>query len=229
MSLTLLEQARNYMTHWDQFWSQAEDRDWWESPTTEILDLLASLSPAHSPRVLDLGCGLGRHSIAFTQAGFSVTSIDSSITAVKFLQAWSQQLGFDIQILLGDFLNPCFRREHFDLVLSYNVLYHGFREQFALAIQHVYSVLKPAGLFFFTCPTRQDGKYGHGQEIKPHTYISTKSVVPGDIHYFSDEVDLDILLNGFRLLSRVKDEGYFLNQGTQQFFSNWQVLAQKEG
>jgi tellurite methyltransferase len=217
------------MTHWDQFWSQAEDRGWWEAPTAEVLDLVASLSPASRPQILDLGCGLGRHSIAFAQAGFRVTSIDSSITAVQFLQGWTRQLSLDINILLGDFLNPCLRRDYFDLVLGYNVLYHGFREQFAIAIRHVHNLLKPAGLFFFTCPTRADEKFGHGQETAPHTYLSTKSITPGDMHYFSDETDLDELLSGFRLLSRIKDEGHFENRGTQQFFSNWLVLAQKEG
>jgi hypothetical protein len=49
------------------------------------------------------------------------------------------------------------------------------------------------------------------------------------MHYFTDEADLDALLAGFRLLSLVKDEGYFENQGQQQYFSNWQVLAQKPG
>jgi tellurite methyltransferase len=215
------------MTHWDQFWSQAEERSWWEAPTGEVLDLVASLSPTNQPAVLDLGCGLGRHSIAFAQAGFKVTSLDTSITAVKFLQSWAHQLGLDVNLLLGDFLTPCLRREYFDLVLSYNVLYHGFREQFAIAIQKVHGLLKPNGLFFFTCPTRQDGKYGYGQETAPHTYLSSKSIIPGDMHYFSDEADLDELLSGFRLLSRVKDEGYFKNHGIQQFFSNWQVLAQR--
>jgi tellurite methyltransferase len=172
---------------------------------------------------------LGRHSIAFAQAGFRVTSIDSSFTAVNYLQTWARKLSLDINILLGDFLNPCLRPGYFDFILSYNALYHGFREQFAVAIQHAHGLLKPNGLFFFTCPTRQDGKYRYGQETAPHTYLSTKSILPGDMHYFSDEADLEDLLSNFHLLSRVKDEGYFENQGVQQFFSNWQVLAQKEG
>jgi SAM-dependent methyltransferase len=117
--------------------------------------------------------------------------------------------------------------ESFDIVISYNVLYHGHRAQFAAAIAQVRSLLKPRGLFFFTCPTRQDGKYGHGEYVAPHTFLATRSITPGDMHYFADETDLVTLLAGFRLVSRDVDEGYWTNRGEQQFYSNWHVLAQK--
>ena len=120
-----------------------------------------------------------------------------------------------------------FPAESFDIVLSYNVIYHGYREQFAQAIEHVRVLLKPAGLFFFTCPTRQDGKYGYGEQVAPHTFLCTRSITPGDIHYFADEADLDELLAGFRQLSREKDEHYWDNEGVQQFSSYWRILAEK--
>jgi hypothetical protein len=63
--------------------------------------------------------------------------------------------------------------------------------------------------------------------VAPHTYLASKSVIPGDIHYFADETDLDTLLAEFRLLSRKKDTGYWDNRGIQQFYSNWYVLAEK--
>ncbi len=215
------------MTLWDQFWSNSEKRQWWEEPTQEVLELIGANSPHERAQVLDLGCGLGRHAIAFAQAGFKVTAIDGSKTAVKHLRDWASQLGLDTQTLHGDVLDPRLPKEFFDIVLSYNVIYHGYREQFEAAIQYVFRLLKPGGLFYFTCPSREDGKYGFGEEAAPHTYLSTKSIIPGDMHYFSNEADLDELLRDFVLLSRSKDEGYFENRCAQQFFSNWQVLAQK--
>jgi tellurite methyltransferase len=176
---------------------------------------------------LDLGCGLGRHAIAFAQAGFSVTAIDGSEAAIQHLREWAKQLGLAIRTLQGDVLDPRLTHDPFDLVLSYNVIYHGYREQLEAAIHYVYKLLKPGGLFFFTCPSREDGKYGYGEEVAPHTYLSSKSITPGDMHYFTDEEDLDALLAGFKLRSLVKDEGYFENRGQQQYFSNWQVLVQK--
>ena len=216
------------MTHWDQFWSQDGNQDWWKVPAPQVLELLASLSPASHPMILDLGCGLGRHSIPFAQAGFIVTALDTSLSAIQFLQASARQLNLDIGLLVGDFLHPGLHRNKFDLVLSYNVLYHGYREQLALGIHNAYQLLKSGGLFYFTCPSRQDGKYGFGLETAPHTYLSTKSILPGDMHYFCDQADIDELLAGFRLVSRTTDEGYFDNRGQQQFYSNWLVLAQKE-
>jgi tellurite methyltransferase len=215
------------MSLWDQFWNESEEREWWQTPAPDVLELIRSHSAQQRPRVLDLGCGLGRPAIAFAQAGFSVTAIDSSVTAIQYLREWANRLGLEMLIFQGDVLDPRLPEGYFDIVLSYNVIYHGFREQFKAAIQHVSQLLKPGGLFYFTCPTREDGKYGFGEQTAPYTYLSTKSILPGDIHYFSDEADLDELLKDFILLTRLKDEGHFINRGQEQFFSNWQVLVQK--
>jgi len=107
------------------------------------------------------------------------------------------------------------------------VIYHGTRDRMAKAIEHVWDLLHPRGIFFFTCPTREDGKYGFGDPIAPHTYAATKSITPGDIHYFASRDDLDEMLAPHRIVSALKEEGYWMNQGERQFFSNWQVLAEK--
>lgn len=177
--------------------------------------------------MLDLGCGLGRHAIAFAKEGFCVTATDASKTAIAHLKEWARALELTIEAKISDLLDDTLPASSFDIVLSYNVIYHGYREQFAQAIEHVRELLRPGGLFFFTCPTRQDGKYGVGEQAAPHTFRCTKSIIPGDLHYFADEKDLDDLLAGYLLLSRRKDEGYWDNKGVQQFYSRWLVLAEK--
>ena len=214
---------------WETYWLDRANHDWWERPAPEIMELIATLSPEACPRVLDLGCGLGRHAVAFALAGFQVTATDQSTAAVAHLDGWAAGLGLAIRTQVCDLLDNGFAPESFDIVISYNVLYHGLREQFSRAIAHIYTLLAPGGLFFFTCPTRRDGKYGFGEQVAPHTYLCAQSVTPGDIHYFADEHDLDILLADYRLLSRSVEEGYWNNQGTPQFYSNWQILAEREG
>jgi tellurite methyltransferase len=212
---------------WETYWNDKDNWDWWKKPAPEVMDLIRSLSPIERPKVLDLGCGLGRHAISFALARFSVTAVDNSPTAVQHLNKWAKSLGLSIETCVCDLLADTLPTENFDVVLSYNVIYHGFREQFAKAIQQVRKLLKLGGLFFFTCPSRQDGKYGFGEKVAPHTYRSTKSVTPGDIHYFADEEDLRELLSGFRTLACWKSEGYWDNKGEKQFYSNWHIRTEK--
>ena len=63
---------------WDAYWQDEDEHAWWERPAPEVLDLIRGLSPEAHPEVLDLGCGLGRHAIAFARAGFRVTATDGS-------------------------------------------------------------------------------------------------------------------------------------------------------
>jgi tellurite methyltransferase len=217
----------NEKQSWETYWGREDEHEWWERPDQDVLDLIRSQSPVERPHVLDLGCGLGRHAIAFAQAGYRVTATDASDRAIEHVSRWAKDLGLAITTKRCDMVDQGFSPSSFDIVVSYNVLYHGRREQFASAITHVHTLLEPGGLFFFTRPTRQDGKYGYGERVAPHTYLATKSITPGDIHYFADETDLDALLVGFRLLSRKKDAGYWDNQGIQQFYSNWYVLAER--
>ena len=212
---------------WETYWNKEENHGRWQRPAPEVVEFIKSQSPQEKPDVLDLGCGLGRHAIALAQAGFHVTATDASETAIAHLNGWKAKLGLAIQAKTCDVLDDGFARESFDVVLSYNVIYHGYREQFAQAIEHVRALLRPDGLFYFTCHSRQDGKYGYGEEVAPHTFRCTKSITPGDIHYFTDGPDLDELLVGFELVSREKHEGHWDNKGTRQFYSTWHVLAQK--
>jgi tellurite methyltransferase len=212
---------------WEWYWSNTDKHKRWKQPAPEVLEFIRSLSPMERPRILDWGCGLGRHSVAFALAGFQVTSADASSAAINHVDDWAKRLNLAIETKVCDTVANNFPAETFDIVLSYNVIYHGFRHQFKAAIRHIHQVLKRKGIFFFTCPTRRDGKYGYGEMVAPHTYRCSKSITPGDIHYFVDERDLDEMLIGFQTIKRWRSEGYWDNEGEQQFYSSWHVQVQK--
>jgi hypothetical protein len=133
----------------------------------------------------------------------------------------------NIRILQGDCSQDLFPPRSFDFILAYNVLYHGNKEQFSNSIGLISKWLKQNGLFFFTCPTRRDDKYGSGELVAPHTYTPLNSVHPGDIHYFANEADISDFLSRFATISTTVDEHYWDNDGIKQFSSYWQILAKK--
>ena len=208
---------------WDSVWDNDQNHDFWKQVDPEIVDLIQSQSPAHHPTVLDLGCGLGRNAVAFAQAGFDVMATDISSTATTHLQHWCEQLNLTIRTAVCDFTEDIFLPASFDIVISVNVLYHGYREQLVQGVQHVRRWLKPGGLFYFTCPTREDGEYGMGKVLAPHTF----ELEPGHQHYCADKIDLDDFLVGFEFLFRKRREHEWEKEGVPCFSSRWQVLVKK--
>ena len=187
----------NNRSSWDSRWGEESQRKYWQEPADEIIGLKNSLDRQRIRDVLDLGCGIGRHSILFAESGFNVTAVDDSENALDILREKASEKQVNITCIKGSYTEDIFPENSFDLVIAYNVLYHGYREGFERSIRLVYRYLRPEGLFFFTCPTRQDAKYGNGEEMGNNTYKPLNSVHPGDIHYFADEGDIACFLRDF--------------------------------
>lgn len=208
---------------WDRVWAADENHGFWEKVSPEVVELIRVESPEKRPDVLDLGCGLGRNAIVFAESGFHVTATDLSAAAVSHLQEWAGKLGLHVRALVCDFVDDPFPPESFDIVLSINVIYHARRTQVVRGIANVRRWLKHGGIFYFTFPSREDGEYGKGEELAPHTF----ELESGHVHYHADEKDLEALLDGFRILSRNKRKHHWDRDGVPQFSSRWRVMAEK--
>ena len=214
-------------THWNEQWETESKRNYWLEPDKTVLKLTKELDKSKIKDVLDLGCGIGRHTFCLVQEGFNVTALDSSTKALSLVRQKLVLLGLTANLLEGDYNRDLFKAESFDFVLAFNVIYHGSRENFKDSIQLVHKWLRPNGLFFFTCPTRKDAKYGNGEQVGENTYRPMNSVHPGDIHYFADETDIVELLLKFKIVKQGIHEHYWDNRGTNQLSSYWEILAKK--
>lgn len=161
--------------------------------------------------------------MAFAEAGFRVTATDFSPNAIAHLEKWAEKSGFEIRTHICDFTDDVFPAESLDIVISVNVIYHGYRPQCLQAFRSVGKWLRPGGIFCFTFPTREDGETDN--ELAPNTY----EVDPGHIHYCADEEDLEEFLEGFEVLRRGRKDHRWEDHGVPKFSSRWQVLAQKIG
>ncbi len=214
--------------NWDSFWSEEPNRIYWLEPDKAVIQLEGNIDRTIIKDVLDLGCGIGRHAIYFARNGYNVTAVDSSTEALNVLKQQVSEQDIKVKIINGNFAQDLFQKESFDLVLAYNVLYHGYRDTFKNAVGIIHKWLKSEGIFFFTCPSRWDGKYGNGELVAPNTYRPLNSIHPGDIHYFSDENDISDFLVDFSDISIDINQHYWDDDNSiKQFSSYWQVLAKK--
>lgn len=107
----------------------------------------AGLGPGS--RVLDLGCGWGRHAIALARLGCRVTAVDLSTELLDLARTGAERAGVDVDLRQGDMRNlPAFRQP-FDAVLELYDLSTAAQadRQAALAtLTGLRGVLRPGGI-----------------------------------------------------------------------------------
>lgn len=104
------------------------------------------LKPAKSSFVLDLGCGEGRHTVFFKDAGFRVVGIDLSKTLIESGREKYPRL----DLVVGDMRRLPVLPGRFDLVLSLFTSFGYFEndDENQQVVCSIFCALKPGGVFW---------------------------------------------------------------------------------
>lgn len=132
---------------------ELEGRQWWYAGMRRITRaLLEPRVPAtRSLRFLDAGCGTGWNlsDLGGLTNGGRTFGIDISPLATA---ASRKRGGPSSTVVQGSVLLLPYRDETFDVVTSFDVLYHAWVTDDVLAIQELHRVLKPGGIVLVRVP-----------------------------------------------------------------------------
>lgn len=92
---------------------------WADRTVAEVDRAVGMLKPEGSERVLDLACGIGRHSLELRRRGFEVVGIDISEELLEMARREAESQSLEITFVQADLRELDFEDE-FDLVLSLN-------------------------------------------------------------------------------------------------------------
>ncbi|MFB6295123.1 MAG: class I SAM-dependent methyltransferase, partial [Candidatus Nanohaloarchaea archaeon] len=108
-------------------------------------------------RVLDLGCGTGRTTIPLKEEGYEVVGIDITPEMIEHAKDIASEKGLDIDYRVGDATDLGFKDGEFECALFSNQGWTQIpgRENRREALEEVYRVLEPGGVFIFTTHVRQ--------------------------------------------------------------------------
>jgi SAM-dependent methyltransferase len=164
-------------------WDEDYDRRGilWSGAIRDLPDL-----PLRSS-VLELGCGNGKTLFAMFQRGWDVTAIDFAPKAVRLCRAVGREsLG---HVLIADALCPPFKNSSFDAVFALHVIGHMHETDRERIISQLSYVLKTGGVVIFSDFSRDDFRFGKGNETEPATFRRSPGILT---HYFDKNEVIDL-------------------------------------
>lgn len=130
-----------------------------KKPQKDMPKIASLFKKNHVKKVLDLGCGSGRHLVFLAKKGFTVYGFDSSPEALRLAKNWLAKEKIRAQLKKGSVYNKFpYATGFFDAVVCTQVINHGGISKVRKAIKEIERVLKPEGLLFLTVRRRMVGK-----------------------------------------------------------------------
>ena len=123
-------------------------------PSTEPAPFVAQVAQSlwrrlQGGRVLDLGCGEGRHTLLFARRGFTTIGLDYNATPLRTVAERARQarVAGRIKLLMGDALLPPLKPGSFDVLVDYGCFHHVKKADWSIYLNRVLGLLKTGGYF----------------------------------------------------------------------------------
>lgn len=171
----------------DSFWQTLElvffNPERLQRAAAEVESLLRLAETSPNGRVLDLGCGIGRHSLEFARRGFSVTGVDRTGAYLQqaIRKAEEGELHIDfVQADMRDFVRPA----AFDLVINMfsSFGYFDDPEDDRRVVDNVFNSLKTGGFFIMEMMGKEilarDFRERDWYEVEDHLVLEERKPEP---------------------------------------------------
>lgn len=182
------------MPDWNELFRDATNV--WETPDPAAVELAETL--VRGSRVLDLGCGGGRHLVTLATSGHRAVGMDVAPRGLEISAGRMADRGLPSELVLADFRTPLpFRDAAFDAVLSTRTVNHATPEEVRGVFAEITRITRPGGRFVGSVISTLDARYGDGKEVAEHTFVHDRPPETGVVHHYFTEAELRGLLAGF--------------------------------
>jgi len=216
---------------------QGEEMSRWLMPADEMYWLAARWKDRGYESVLDLGSGMGRHTVFFAERGFEVSALDISENGMQRTEEMLKERGLSARCVVEDMSELGFADNEFGGIVSYQVINHTDTAGVQKVVNEIWRVLKPGGEVFVTLPSKNTwGWQQNWPLLDENTKLRLQDGPDKDVpHFFADEDILRELFNNERLeIVSMRQVQYFIeslpNVDGRWVEERWhyQVLARKK-
>lgn len=216
---------------WEKFYDANLATEWY--PSESVIRFLCSYKKEHGSkgvRVLDLGCGNGRHVWLAAKEEFSAYGIDLSEQAIKLARAWlrREKLPFK-KLQSGDITQSLpYVSDFFDIVVSYGVLDHMTLIQAKKVMVEVKKILKPGGILFLKLEANTSFTFDSKKQVAKNEIILNKAVERGMLQHFFDQKEVKSLVKGFETIRVFRKDYRRFNNLAKNYQSRWIFIGKKK-
>ncbi len=186
---------------WD--WGKNQSSKW-TSPSEISYYLLHRWKAKGFTRFLDLGCGLGRHSFQFAEAGFRTLSFDLSADVIGKIGAKARELGLPIEATRGDMKELPYETDGVDCLLAFHVISHTDSRGIAVILDEIRRVVRDGGEIYVTLCSKNSWSFKDAgyRRIDDNTVLKEEDGPENGIpHFFADDESVAPLFRGVRIES----------------------------
>lgn len=213
-------------------WKIASDdiNSTWKVPSIESYYLLNRWSNLGFKDFLDLGCGIGRHTVLFAGNGFNTYGFDISKYGLDKTKEWLDSLNLSANLKEGDMLDLPYENGSFDCILCRNVISHQDTLGVKQIIKELYRVLKDNGEVYLTLGSKST--WGFKQTSWPLIDENTRLrmeegpeyKVP---HFYADYDLIKTLFKDFKIEFINHIEDFYESNGKTYSSFHYHVLIKK--
>lgn len=210
-------------------WEKANQSPWLK-PTEDSYYLSNKWLELDFKNILDLGAGLGRHSIFFAKQGFSVSAIDLSDYGMNNLKEWAKKENLNIDIRVGDMIALPYADNSFDCIFVYHVISHTDTLGAKKVISEIERVLRQGGEIYTSMCSKEawDFKKSGFPKIDENTVINKEDGPDKDVpHFYANREDILNLFHNFDI-EKIRHIDYCYLNGKKYDSKYYYINARKK-
>lgn len=188
-------------------------------PQEDMPAIAKLLKKRGAKKVLDLGCGSGRHTVMLAKKGFETTGMDNAKEGLRLSREWLKEEGLKARLDNAS----CYERfpyedNYFDAIVSVQVIHHNRIKNICFCISEIKRVLKNNGTIFITMgKERIRMKRDRVKIIAPRTFVVIEGHEEGVTHF---------ILN--KKIIREEFRDFFIQDFHSDSKNNYCILAVKK-